>query len=257
MGNESLVILLLLLIVVLLAVLLRQGFQRDAAIAALCDQLQPCFRSEANELFARLETDRSLRDRLGLHLGLPYSHNWSAAPDFLKLIVEHALIARPETIVECSSGLTTVMLARCCEMNGQGRLFSLENGPDYAARTRSALDRYGLTGKATVIDAPLVPHNLNGWAFEWYALDELPDLSIDMLVIDGPPGFIQRHSRYPALPLLRDKLADGCVVFMDDAARPDEQEIIGLWQDEFPGIEHEYINTERGCAIFRLHRASA
>jgi len=257
MGYEGMVIILLLLIVALLAAVLRQGFQRDAAIDALGDQMQARFRSEANELFARLETDRSLRDRLGLHLGLPYSHYWSAAPDFLKLIVEHALIAKPVTIVECSSGLTTVMLARCCEMNGQGRLFSLENGPDYAARTRSALERYDLTARANVLDAPLVPHTLGGWAFQWYALDDLPDLSIDMLVIDGPPGFIQRHSRYPALPLLFDKLADGCVVFMDDAARPDEQEIIGLWKDEFPGLEHEYVDTERGCAIFRLNRSQA
>ncbi|MES9855801.1 MAG: hypothetical protein ABW166_04240 [Sedimenticola sp.] len=41
-----------------------------------------------------------------------------------------------------------------------------------------------------------------------------------MLVIDGPSGFIQKHSRYPALPLLFDKLSNNGMVFLDDAARP-------------------------------------
>ncbi len=194
-----------------------------------------------------------LADRLGLNQGLSHDRNWSAAPDFLALIVEHALSARPATIVECSSGLTSLMLARCCEMNAQGALFSLENGAEYAARTRAEIARYGLQARATILDAPLTEYNLNHHEYQWYRLDDLPERSIDMLVIDGPPGFIQRHSRYPALPLLFGKLAKECTVFMDDAARPDEREIAALWQSEFP-IEHDYLATARGCSIFRIRR---
>jgi predicted O-methyltransferase YrrM len=255
MNFQLAVIALLLLIAMLLIILWLQGKKQNTAIAALGDRLQTQVQSETRGLFAQLEAYLSLRDRLGLHQGLPYSRNWSAAPDFLKLIAEHALAVKPTTIVECSSGLTSLMLARCCEMNGQGAVFSLENGAEYAARTRTELARYQLENYATVIDSPLTPHRLGGREYQWYAPDNLPDRCIDMLVIDGPPGFIQRHSRYPALPLLFDKLADGCVVFMDDAARPDEREIVEMWRAAFPGIKHEYIDLERGCSMLRIHRS--
>lgn len=200
-----------------------------------------------------IEDYRPLCDRLGLDVGIiPYTPKWSAAPDFLELIVEHALTHKPTTIVECGSGLTTVMLARCCAVNDGGHLFSLENGAEFAAQTRAAVAGYELEAYSTVIDAPLVTHAVNGREFQWYALDDLAVIDIDMLVIDGPPGFIQRHSRYPALPLLFDRLAEGCTVFMDDAARPDERELVGMWQKEFPAIEQEYIANERGCTIVRV-----
>jgi hypothetical protein len=76
-----------------------------------------------------------------------------------------------------------------------------------------------------------------------------------MLVIDGPPGFIQHHSRYPALPLLSERLADGCVIFLDDAARADEQAIVRRWLARFPQLEHHYVASERGCSVLRFRRA--
>ena len=72
-----------------------------------------------------------------------------------------------------------------------------------------------------------------------------------MLVIDGPSGFIQPLSRYPALPMLYDRLAQDAVIYLDDAARPDEREIATLWLDTFPEFEYEYVEAERGCTILR------
>jgi hypothetical protein len=75
-----------------------------------------------------------------------------------------------------------------------------------------------------------------------------------MLVIDGPSGFIQKNSRYPALPLLYSRLSDGCRVFLDDAARPEEQEIVSLWQTRFPNLEVETVAASRGCAVLTIHK---
>lgn len=254
MNFETLLVALLVLIVALLVALLFQIRKQAVVTVALGERLQARMQAEVRGLFAQTETYLSLRDRLGLNQGLSYSHNWSAAPDFLKLIVDHVLDARPSTIVECSSGVTTLMLARCCQMNDHGQVFSLENGPEYATGTRTEIERYGLKNQAEVIDAPLRKYAIGGHDYQWYALDGLPERSIDMLVIDGPPGFIQRHSRYPALPLLFDKLADGCVVFLDDAARPDERELVEMWLAEYPAIKHEYLATERGCSILLVRR---
>jgi hypothetical protein len=147
------------------------------------------------------------------------------------------------------------MLARCCDLNGRGKVFSLEDGVEFATKTRHEIARFGLEKIATVIDAPLKELVVYGREYQWYAIDDFPDCKIDMLVIDGPSGFIQRHSRYPALPLLFDRLADGCVIFLDDAARQDEREIVEMWQAQFQDIEHEYAGTERGCSILRIRQS--
>lgn len=196
----------------------------------------------------------ALLGRLGLGSDLAYDPRWSAAPDFLGLIVDHALATAPQVIVECSSGATTVLLARCCQLNGRGRVWSLENGAEFAARTRAQLTRLGLAGHAEVIDAPLVRQAVDGGEFHWYDLAGLPALAIDMLVIDGPPGFLQRHSRLPALPRLHDRLAPGASVFLDDAGRPDELEIVARWRTAYPDLAGEFVANERGCAV--LHRGA-
>ena len=196
-----------------------------------------------------------IQDKLGLAQELPYTPNWSAAPDFIALIVEHALQAKPEIIVECSSGLTTLVLARCCQINGRGRVISLENGEKYAEKTRQQLVEFWLDELAQVIYTPLEKVNLDR-DYDWYQLDALPEVSIDMLVIDGPPGFIQKNSRYPALPLLYDKFSEQCSVFLDDAGREDEKELVAQWQAEFSGVEHEYLEFERGCSVLEIKKAS-
>ncbi|MCW8964284.1 MAG: class I SAM-dependent methyltransferase [Gammaproteobacteria bacterium] len=195
---------------------------------------------------------QALCHRLSLNDGIPLVKDWSAAADFLQLIVDHVEEHRPELIVECSSGLTTLMLARACQLNQKGRVVSLENGEQYADKTRQAIDAYGLNEYATVLHAPLVSQLVDGKEYQWYTLGELVEFSIDMLVIDGPIGNIQKNSRYPALPLLRDYFSDNCHVFMDDAARPDERKIIELWNQSVPGIQSSYIALERGCARLNI-----
>jgi predicted O-methyltransferase YrrM len=197
------------------------------------------------------EQYRSVGDRLMLEKALPVTPDWSAAPDFLHCIVDYCLEHRPVTIVECSSGLTTLVLARCCQINDIGHVYSLENGEDFAAATSAVLEEFGLDQYVSVVHAPLEGVALHGIEYSWYSRHRLAVESVDMLVIDGPPGFIQRHSRYPALPLLYECLADGCVVFLDDAAREDEREIVQLWLDEFADLDHEYAGLERGCSILR------
>jgi len=200
-----------------------------------------------------LESYFSLCARLGLSHDLPYTPKWSAAADFLGLIVEHALTCKPNTIVECGSGMTTVMLARCCAINGAGHIYSLENGAEFAANTREAVMRHGLQAYSTVIHAPLRPHTVNAHSYQWYAIEHLDVSNIDMLVIDGPPGFLQHHSRYPALPLLRSRLAATCTVYLDDAARQDEQEIVRLWLRDRAITQLRYVANERGCSILQFN----
>ncbi|MBE9568262.1 MAG: class I SAM-dependent methyltransferase [Proteobacteria bacterium] len=192
-----------------------------------------------------------LAENLGFENVLPVTEHWSAAPDFLKSISDYCLHEKPQTIVECSSGTSSLVLAKCCQLNDKGHVYSLENGTEFVEKTGLQLDAFSLGGFCDVIHAPLKTVHVDDEEFQWYDLDGFPDVEIDMLVIDGPPGFIQKQSRYPALPLLRDRLAQHCVVYLDDAAREDEQVLVKRWLELCPEFELEYLDNERGCSILR------
>lgn len=188
---------------------------------------------------------------LGFDQGIPYTEKWSAGADFLQILVNHVHTRQPSRIVECSSGLTTLFMARACQMVGSGRVVSLENGPPFAQTTRAALECYGLEAWAEVLDSPLVDTPLGEHCWQWYDLAPLKVEDVDMLVIDGPPGFLQPMSRYPAIPRLADRLAPEAVIWVDDAARPDERAIVERWLAEYPGLKRGWHATERGCVELR------
>ena len=201
-----------------------------------------------------MQTYKQLQQSLGFDKELPVTVDWSAAADFLFLIKDYCLAEKPQTIIECSSGLTTLTLARCCQINEAGHVYSLENGEEYQLQTKNRLQQFQLEDYADVFYAPLRTTPVSGINYEWYTADAIADLKIDMLVIDGPPGFIQKHSRLPALPVLFEQLADKACIFLDDAVRDEEKEIVAIWLEQFTGLSHEYIETDRGCSVIKVRK---
>ena len=200
-------------------------------------------------LFSQLEAYDGLQRELRLDRSLPPTRGWAGSPDFLLELARHVQVAQPQVVVECSSGASTIVLARCLQLQGAGQVYSLEHDPVYAAQTRAELARHGLSQWAQVIDAPLRLHQLAGEHWPWYAAERLPaGLAIDLLVIDGPPQATGAQARYPAGPLLFPQLASGAAVFLDDAARRDEQAILRRWREEFPSLRQSLLACEKGCA---------
>lgn len=210
---------------------------------------------DTGALYHQLETLLGLYVDLGLTKSLPSTRDWAASPDFLMELVSHALHKKPATIVECSSGTSTVVLARCMQINGRGKVYSLEHDPIYAQQTRAQLARHGLSEFAEVLVAPLQPMNSGAEKWSWYEFAVLPEtLSIDMLVIDGPPKTTGALARYPAGPALFPRLAQDAAVFLDDANRDDETAIMKRWKQEFPHMTQSMKYCEKGCAV--LHNDS-
>ena len=208
---------------------------------------------DSTGLFRQMEALQGLYVELDLKHSLPPTRGWAASPDFLLELARHARSARPATVVECSSGTSTLVLARCMQLNGAGMVFSLEHDPEYALSTRAQLRRHGLEDWAQVLYAPLRPHLLNDEKWPWYDISGLPAwLKIDLLVIDGPPQATRPLARYPAGPLLFKSLARGASVFLDDAARPDERTALQRWQKEFPALEQSSRPCEKGCAVLSV-----
>lgn len=214
---------------------------------------------ESQVTYGQIQAYLDLIRLLNLDKPLPTLRGWAASPDFLLVIAQHALKHKPSTILECSSGASTVVMARCAQLNGAGHVYSLENDPKFAAITRQNLVNAGLTEWATVIEAPLV-QLAQLPAHQWYSIDRLGEIGpVDMLVIDGPPENTCEFARYPAIPLLRNRFADTCHVFMDDAARPAETQMIERWKQESKtgDVSVTQIPCEKGCAVVCLTRGDA
>jgi predicted O-methyltransferase YrrM len=187
---------------------------------------------------------------------LPAFREYMASPELLSEWVRLVLERRPKLVVELGSGVSTLLTARCLAQLGDGgRVLAFDHDAHFAEQTRQLIERAGLSRFVTVEHAALVPLQTDGMRIEWYDPERfaaLPDAGVDLLLVDGPPGAGQRLARYPALPELRRKLAAHAVVVLDDARRPDEQEILMRWQRRFPELEASYLATEKGTGIFVL-----
>ncbi|WP_229632269.1 class I SAM-dependent methyltransferase [Pseudoduganella violaceinigra] len=209
-------------------------------------------RQQNASLFRQLEALQGLYVSLGLQRALPLTRGWAASPDFLQELAAHALDEKPACVVECSSGTSTLVLARCLQINGYGKVYSLEHDPVYARRTRRQLEMHGLASWAEVIDAPLLAQACGGKQQVWYDCSGLAAVQrIDMVVIDGPPQLTCEQARYPAGPVLFPRLSPGAAVFLDDAARPGERAALARWAGEFPELEICALPCEKGAAILR------
>jgi predicted O-methyltransferase YrrM len=153
-------------------------------------------------------------------------------PAGLVLVCNEIMYANREQIVECGSGVSTVILARLLRARGRGSLIALEHDADWATRVTELLRGEGLEHVAQVVHAPL-----NG-APRWYdraALDALPD-AVDLLIVDGPPAHAPGDElrRAPALELLDPRLATGATVVLDDLDRQGERDVLAGWEATTP-----------------------
>lgn len=206
--------------------------------------------ARAEVLFRQTEALLSLYATLKPSYPLASTRRWAASPDFLLKLSELILFKRPDFVLELGSGVSTVVAASCLRLNGKGKLISLDDDPDYAQATRNALMLHDLANIAEVVHAPLRETQVNGATQPWYDIGRLKlDCRIDLLVIDGPQLSVGKLARYPALPLLADKLSDDAVIMLDDAIRQDEKQVVAQWQKEFQDKIFRYIEMEKGAYI--------
>jgi protein-L-isoaspartate O-methyltransferase len=180
---------------------------------------------------------------------MPPSGWWALNPAELLELWYVLQRRRPQLVLELGSGTSSVWLGYALRRHG-GRLVSVEHDRSYAEQTRAHLRRHGLTERVEVRHVPLVPVTVDGEPYQWYDPDQLTDLSgVDLLVVDGPPGGTGAQARYPALPLLVDRLAPGATVLLDDLDRADEREIAQRWCRRWPGLRRA-IGTAGHLAVF-------
>lgn len=207
-------------------------------------------RWETKQLFRQLEALIALYEAIRPTAPLPPTRTWAAAPDLLRYLYESVRARRPNLILECGSGVSSLILGYAVKANGYGRVISVEHLADYQEKTLRWVSEHGLEPWVEVRLAPLADIDVDGEVWPWYSLDAIPDSGIDLVFVDGPPGATTKNARYPALPLLSNRLSPQSMVILDDAARDEEAAIAQRWSELFPEVEMSVIDHEKGTTVF-------
>lgn len=204
----------------------------------------------------QLEARQILAYQLGVEPGwLPVMRGWAASPDFLLQVLRVIKARQPLTVVECGSGVSTLILAKLLSDRAGGHIVSLDQNEPFAQQTAGMLADRGLSDQVavTIAATPIMQHRIGGESYGWYMLDgiDLPE-RIDLLLVDGPIVTNDNPlARYPALPLLHDRLSPSATILLDDANRAPEQAVLKRWHQEFPDWRIEMLPTEKGTAILQ------
>lgn len=240
----SIIIALLLVIMALQILMFRKVKRIDLKVWGMSEELP----REILESFRQSEALTSLYWELKPLSALPPTRGWAGSPDFLREVARYALDSKPAHVIECSSGVSTLVLALCLQKNGVGHIFSLEHSPEYAEATRKLLARHGVSEWATVIDAPLIETTTDLGTQPWYDMSDLKVDEADLIVIDGPPMDTAPLARYPAGPKLLPKLRPGGKLFLDDSMRTEERNITSRWVEKNPLLSIQNLPCEKGLA---------
>lgn len=207
------------------------------------DQFQHYWQTEA--LF-------SLYSSIPITQPLPPLRCWAASPDFIALNVTLIKQYQPRFILELGSGVSSIITGYCLHELGEGFAVSLEHNAQYASTTAENITRHGVQEFVQVIHAPLKPVMLQEVTHLWYDTSGLENLPpIDLLVVDGPSAQDQVMVRYPAVPLLFQKLSPGALILVDSFLQEDTYETVKRWVRNFNLTVVNTFATEKGAVILR------
>ncbi len=205
-----------------------------------------------DDSYSQVDALLSVRGELDVTEAFPATRGWAASPDFLRELTRIIRLHSPRHIVEAGSGVSTLIAALALEKYGGGRVLALENGKEFANRTREYLKLHGLQQNAKVAHSPTTEYQVENKYIEWYDIAALKKVDqIDLLVVDGPPALENSRARWPALPLLRDQLGNGAKNLLDDGDREGENQIIDDWCRRY-GMNKTYIPWEKGAYLLKF-----
>ncbi|MGH8826356.1 MAG: class I SAM-dependent methyltransferase, partial [Jiangellaceae bacterium] len=192
---------------------------------------------------------------------------WGAGamrPAGLVAVCNDVVLHARRRIVELGSGISTVLLARLLHQRPPRdgfRLVAIEHDPGWVTWVTEQVEREGLDAGVSVLHAPLAAHPTALDGLSWYdarTLDDGLDTAlegdpIDLLLVDGPPAYVPGYglARYPALPVLRRRMARAATIVLDDVERAGELDVLRRWEHE-TGIEFDRQADRAGVAVARL-----
>ncbi len=169
----------------------------------------------------------------------PFNSTYALTRGAMAWLWRYLQKVQPRTILEMGSGRSTGMFSLYARNQQHlGKLtpavVSLEHDGEWFTQTATLLRDLGTDHLVHLMLAPIAGGTLQerGYGIDQSELRHaLLGQKVDLLLIDGPPG--KEVGRQNTLPLAMPLLADNADVFLDDAEREGESQIVARWQEQF------------------------
>ena len=216
-------------------------------------KLENRIQKERKITYNQLEAMQSVYFEVKPSVPLPTMGGWAVSPDTALILIDLIKRYQPKTVVDIGSGTSSIIAGYLLKDRAKDgvKVFSVDHSDEFAVKTRNQVKDHKLDQIVSVYTAPLVDQKIKKQSYSWYDLKDvnLGKKKIDLLFVDGPPGATQQQSRYPALPILRDKMSDTAVIVVDDFDREDEKAMVDRWMKDNKEYSLETFRTEKGVAV--------
>lgn len=221
-------------------------------IHKLTDRTERSVKRHAIDIVKQVEAILQLISRVDAKYALPSTGGWALTADSTLYLVEWIRNNQPAKILEIGSGASSVWMGLVAQEIG-AKVVSLEHDENFLNVTGSMIKQFGLSDTVDLRYAPLENTFVDNRRFQWYARSSFSDIGVgfDLLVVDGPPESTGEMARYPAFPILAERLADSATVLLDDTHRPNESEIFESWLHSSSGFTESMVGLSRSRVMSR------
>ena len=174
---------------------------------------------------------------------------WAASSELASTYIKEIQTKKPRIIVEAGSGVSTIVAGYVLKrFSIPGKVVSLDHDEKYAELTRQQIMLHGLQDFCEVVHTPITSFTIAGNQHKWYDISKysFEKDSVDLLLVDGPIEKLQKSARYPAFPLMKEFLGKNACIIVDDANRPDEQNMVSAWMKEMKNATRMNVPSEKG-----------
>jgi hypothetical protein len=203
---------------------LEKAIHDHSAIDQLRDELTA--HRETTSIISYLNS--VLRPRIPIWYTRAY-RDYSASPEMLEELFNRIISARPKTVFELGSGLTTLISSYALQKNGYGKVVSWDCLETRASSNRDLIDSHDQGQFAEILDATPQKNAEPGSTSLWF--DKTPEEKIDFLVVDDSMDPPLTPSSKGLIQALRPYLNIGSTIFLHDRIRPVDKDTLGEWID--------------------------
>jgi predicted O-methyltransferase YrrM len=177
-------------------------------------------------------------------------NEWIISQPLGRLLTSLVLSLKRRSILEFGAGTSSLVLARALQRGGcGGRLTSVEHQPEHS---KDAWQQVSALGVDACLAVSRLRLRLTTPGLLYMYTDAGPALAdrapYDLVLVDAPPGQLGRDAPlYQAYP----HLAEGAIIVLDDARRPQERTAVRRWLAAFPGLRLVALDADygRGTAV--------
>ncbi|MDT0645316.1 class I SAM-dependent methyltransferase [Zunongwangia sp. F260] len=182
--------------------------------------------------------------------GKPYLpfNGGALRPTGIVYILNEILINKRSSVLEFGSGITTILIARMIKKNKLNIVYkSVEHNLEWKNYLHNKLQEEGLLDQVELIYADLKKVAKDNETI-WYDCDHLnnvlENIFFDLIIVDGPPANYPeiRYARLPVVDFIKYKLKSNYCIFIDDAHRDGEKEMISFFKKSYEITESHTVS---------------